>query len=394
MYISRLALDHFRSWEQCLLDLAPGITIFYGENGIGKTNIVEAAEFLSTGMSHRASSAKPLIQAGQPSAHIRANVEFREEQQTQYAVTLSSRGGHRARVNGGASGFLRDVLGQVPSVTFAPEDQRLVSAEPALRRQFLDTAAIVLFPRYYDLLQRYTHIAKQRAALLKNVATLRAQPDADLSQVFVGLEIWTAQLVQTGLELTQMRSQVCERLADPFCQIYEHVAGPQQRVELRYSPSYAEGEYEAVIAHYQRLFDGEVAQARNLIGPHRDDVEFILNGMPAKDYASNGEMWSIALALKMALFEVMKEAKKTIPILILDDVFAQLDNARRSQILDFASQNDQVLITVAAKDDVPAQLLSAELQERVHFVDVEALRQAEEKLAEMPKLEDFLKHDA
>lgn len=394
MYISRLALDHFRSWEQCLLDLAPGITIFYGENGIGKTNIVEAAEFLSTGMSHRASSAKPLIQAGQPSAHIRANVEFREEQQTQYAVTLSSRGGHRARVNGGASGFLRDVLGQVPSVTFAPEDQRLVSAEPALRRQFLDTAAIVLFPQYYDLLQRYTHIAKQRAALLKNVATLRTQPDADLSQVFVGLEIWTAQLVQAGLELTDLRSQVCERLAEPFCQIYEHVAGPQQIVELRYSPSYAEGEYEAVIAHYQRLFEGEVAQARNLIGPHRDDVEFILNGMPAKDYASNGEMWSIALALKMALFEVMKEAKETIPILILDDVFAQLDNARRSQILDFASQNDQVLITVAAKDDVPAQLLSAELQERVHFVDVEALRQAEEKLAEMPKLEDFLKHDA
>lgn len=394
MYISRLALDHFRSWEQCLLDLAPGITIFYGENGIGKTNIVEAAEFLSTGMSHRASSAKPLIQAGRSSAHIRANVEFREEQQTQYAVTLSSRGGHRARVNGGASGFLRDVLGQVPSVTFAPEDQRLVSAEPALRRQFLDTAAIVLFPQYYDLLQRYTHIAKQRAALLKNVATLRTQPDADLSQVFVGLEIWTAQLVQTGLEMTQMRSQVCERLAEPFCQIYEHVAGPQQIVELRYSPSYAEGEYEAVIAHYQRLFEGEVAQARNLIGPHRDDVEFILNGMPAKDYASNGEMWSIALALKMALFEVMKEAKETIPILILDDVFAQLDNARRSQILDFASQNDQVLITVAAKDDVPAELLSAELQERVHFVDVEALRQAEEKLAEMPKLEDFLKHDA
>ncbi|MFC0265685.1 DNA replication/repair protein RecF [Alloscardovia macacae] len=394
MYISRLALDHFRSWEQCLLDLAPGITIFYGANGIGKTNIVEAVEFLSTGMSHRASSAKPLIQAGQPSAHIRANVEFREEQQTQYAVTLSSRGGHRARVNGGASGFLRDVLGQVPSVTFAPEDQRLVSAEPALRRQFLDTAAIVLFPRYYDLLQRYTHIAKQRAALLKNVAALRAQPDADLSQVFVGLEIWTAQLVQTGLEITQMRSQVCERLAEPFCEIYEHVAGEKQTVELRYSPSYAEGEYEAVIAHYQRLFEGEVAQARNLIGPHRDDVEFILNGMPAKDYASNGEMWSIALALKMALFEVMKEAKETIPILILDDVFAQLDNARRSQILDFASQNDQVFITVAAKDDVPAQLLSTELQERVHFVDVEALRQAEEKLAEMPKLEDFLKHDA
>ncbi|OTA26817.1 DNA replication and repair protein RecF [Alloscardovia macacae] len=394
MYISRLALDHFRSWEQCLLDLAPGITIFYGENGIGKTNIVEAVEFLSTGMSHRASSAKPLIQAGQPSAHIRANVEFSADLQTQYAVTLSSRGGHRARVNGGASGFLRDVLGQVPSVTFAPEDQRLVSAEPALRRQFLDTAATVLFPQYYELLQRYTHIAKQRAALLKNVAALRMQGDADLSQVFLGLEIWTTQLVQTGLELTDLRAEVCQKLAEPFARIYRHVAGETQRIQLTYLPSYGDDEYDAVIAHYQRLFDGEVAQARNLIGPHRDDLEFSLNGMNAKDYASNGEMWSIALALKMALFEVMKEAKETIPILILDDVFAQLDNARRSQILDFASQNDQVLITVAAKDDVPAQLLSTELQERVHFVDVEALRQAEEKLAEMPKLEDFLKHDA
>lgn len=412
MYISRLALDHFRSWEQCLTDFAPGITIFYGNNGIGKTNIVEAIEFMSTGMSHRASSAKPLIQTGEPSAHIRANVVFSADadtpSETAYAVTLSSRGGHRARINDGKSQYLRDVVGQIPSVTFAPEDQRLISADPSLRRSFLDSAAVQIFPQYFDALQRYNHIAKQRVALLKNVAQMRSQSagqDMDMSQTFTALEIWTSQLVTAGIEITKSRAQLVEKLAEPFTRIYQHIAGEMNYAQLTYAPSYEEicrsedNAYEEIISHYQRIYEGEVAQTRNLIGPHRDDLVFNLNQMNAKEYASNGEMWSLSLALKMALYEVIssenvKNGENVRPLLILDDVFAQLDNSRRSQIIEFASSQEQVFITVAAKEDVPEQLLSDEMKDSVHFIDVAQLRAQEQTLIEVPSLDDFMQMSA
>ncbi|WP_018142869.1 DNA replication/repair protein RecF [Alloscardovia criceti] len=418
MYISRLALDHFRSWEQCLLDFAPGITIIYGDNGRGKTNIVEAIEFLSSGMSHRTHTAKTLIQAGQASAHIRANVVFNDSDQdatdiadqdestsadaqtqdvTTFSVTLSTRGAHRARVNNGNSQYLRDIIGKVPTVTFAPEDQLLVSSEPGMRRHFLDAAAVFLVPGYYELLQRYNHIAKQRVALLKNVASLRSRmslsgENVDMSQVFSGLEIWTNQLVDAGIAITKARLKVVQALAEPFSRIYRRIAGERNTADITYAASYEEfiadetQAYAAIIDHYQRLFEGEVAQARNLIGPHRDDFSFILNGMNAKEYASNGEMWSLSLALKMALFEVLTRFEEHQPILILDDVFAQLDNSRRSQIISFAASLPQVFITVAAKSDVPEELLHA----NVHFIDVESLRAQEKLLTETPSLSDFL----
>lgn len=405
MYISRLALDHFRSWEQCLVDIAPGITIFYGNNGLGKTNIVEAVEFLSTGMSHRASSAKPLIQAGQQNAYIRINVHFdNDDSLTSYTVTLSSRGGNRVRVNNGKSQYLRDIIGQIPSITFAPEDQQLVSSDPSGRRHFLDTAAVQLTPRYYDTLQRYNHIARQRVALLKNVAHMRlsaSDQNADMTQIFTGLEIWTSQLVVTGIELTQARAELIEKISEPFERIYKHIAGEHNSAKLQYVPSYSEviteksTAFDEIINHYQRIYEGEVTQSRNLIGPHRDDLIFELNGMNARDFASNGEIWSLSLALKMALYEVISHENDSRgefsrPILILDDVFAQLDNSRRSQIIDFAANLDQVLITVAAKEDVPEQLLDESMKDRVHFVDVSVLKQTEQALIKMPDLSEFM----
>lgn len=404
MYISKLALDYYRSWEHCIIDCAPGITIFYGNNGVGKTNIVEAVEFLSTGMSHRTHTAKPLIQAGQVSAHIRANVLFSKnsEESTQYALTLSSRGGHRARINGGKSQYLRNIVGDIPSVTFAPEDQKLISAEPSIRRHFLDAAAVFLVSGYYEKVQQYNHIAKQRAALLKNVAQLRATMNAggagvDFTHIFTSLEIWTDQLVNLGIDITQARQQTVDILSPVFTRIYAQLAGKRHTAQLQYIPSYDElnqfsdkkAAYDAIIAHYQRLFEGEVAQARNLIGPHRDDIAFMLNSMDAKDYASNGEMWSLALALKMALCEVLTEKTASSPLLVLDDVFAQLDNERRAHIMAFASHLPQVFITVAAKNDVPEEFF--EKSSFVHFIDVEKLRANSMSMSNVPSLEDFMK---
>jgi DNA replication and repair protein RecF len=169
MYISRLALDHYRSWEHCVLDFKPGINILQGANGLGKTNIVEAIEVLSTGSSHRASSSLPLIEKGCTSATIRANVEDGETQHT-YEATIVARGANRARIDGGKSQYMRDLIGRTPSVSFTPEDQRLVAGDPATRRNFINQAASLLLPHYAQTLQQFTHVAKQRTALLKQPA--------------------------------------------------------------------------------------------------------------------------------------------------------------------------------------------------------------------------------
>lgn len=370
MYISRLALDHYRSWESLVVDLEPGVNVLHGENGLGKTNIVEAIEVLSTGSSHRTSSSLPLVERGESKATIRANVvenagdadpgvtgdDRPEPRVTTYEATIATRGANRARINSGASRYLRDIVGLVPSVSFTPDDQRLVSGEPATRRTFLDQAGALLVPRYADMIQQFTRIARQRAALLKQLGAHAGSPDAALS----GLEVWTGQFIEAGVALTRVRMRIMERLAAPFASIYARLASGRGTAGLAYAPSFTEvadaGQDDprpAISTHFQRLYAGEIARGINLIGPQRDDLAITLDGMPARDFASNGEMWTMALALRMALFEAVTADRGVRPIVILDDVFAQLDESRRTQILDFASQQDQVLITAAAAGDIP-----------------------------------------
>ncbi|MBW3088675.1 DNA replication/repair protein RecF [Bifidobacterium sp. 82T24] len=393
MFVSRLALDDFRSWHRLVVDFSPGLNVLFGANGLGKTNIVEAVEVLSTGSSHRVTSSMPLVLAGRPKATIRANVED-DGATTLFEVSIPVRGANRARIDSGKSLYMRDVVGKVPSVTFSPEDQRLVSADPAGRRTFLNQAASQLMPDYYDALQRFNQTARQRSALLRQLSqrqTAGEPVDAALS----GLEIWTGQFIETGIALTRMRRHVVERLNGPFSRIYGELAGEGQHARLTYAPSFDEvlhaggdpsdasdadaGDsdgidadvdmqvHAAISRHFQRIYPGEVARAQNLIGPHRDDVIFELNGMAARDYASNGEMWTLALALKMALFELLRDVRGDEPLLILDDVFAQLDESRRRQIVDFARRQGQVLITMAAATDMPDGL-------DAHRIDVGALR--------------------
>lgn len=355
MYISRLVLDHYRSWDSCVVDLEPGVNILQGSNGLGKTNLVEAVEVLATGSSHRVSSSAPLVHMGDSSATIRANVHHDGSSETlEFSIAL--RGANRGRVDSGPSLYARDIIGRLNCVVFAPEDQRLVSSEPNQRRSFIDQACSQLDPSYPELLQRSRHIAKQRVALLKQ---LSQRPEmAQQSAALSGLEIWTGQFIEVGVELTRAREQLITALQQEFTTTYAALAGSGNQANLRYQPSYAEVLNEAdplgaISEHYQRLYAAELARGQNLIGPHRDDVAFELNGMNAKEYASNGEMWTLALALKIALFKLMQHQLDVTPVVILDDVFAQLDESRRSQILDFAVHQEQVLVTVAASGDVP-----------------------------------------
>ncbi|WEV46737.1 DNA replication and repair protein RecF [Bifidobacterium sp. ESL0690] len=447
MYISRLALDHFRSWPYLVVDFIPGVTILKGANGLGKTNIVEAVEVLSTGSSHRVSSTLPLIERGEAKATIRANVNetngndddndveatyesvnndsvqvavnspidgfaanakqsSSEERgsgaligdattqesvesnkypadsnvrETTYEVTIAARGANRGRINGGNSLYMRDIVGKVPSVSFTPDDQRLVAGDPAGRRGFLDQAGSLLIPGYAANLSNANKIAKQRAALLKQLGQRNEPADAQ-DAALNGLEIWTGQFIGVGVALTRARAGLIERLAGPFSSIYDELAGKPQHAGLSYAPSFEEVlDFEQpepeISKHYQRLYAGEIARGRNLIGPHRDDMTLTLDDMPAREFASNGEMWTMALALKMALFNEIAEAQQVKPIVILDDVFAQLDETRRRQILDFAMQQDQVLITVAAAGDIP---LNATQAGKATIIDVAELKAGSE----------------
>ncbi|NEG90440.1 DNA replication/repair protein RecF [Bifidobacterium aerophilum] len=405
MYVSRLALDHFRSWEHVVVDLAAGVNILQGANGLGKTNLVEAVEVLSTGSSHRTSGSLPLIERGHPSATIRANVTASspdgtgentdtadatsfettaEPSTTTYELTVAARGANRARINGGKSTYMREVIGAIPSIAFTPEDQRLVAGDPAARRNFLNQAGALLVNGYVDRLQTITKIARQRTALLKqlgdrqpgNVSDVPSPADAALS----GLEIWTGQFIDVGVALTRDRAHLVDLLSGPFAAIYRDLAGESEKAELVYEPSFDEiflypDPLPRISEHFQRIYPGEVARGQNLIGPHRDDLSLLLDGMLAREFASNGEMWTMALALKMALYEVVAKARGVKPVVILDDVFAQLDESRRRQILDFASRQDQVLITVAAASDIPDLDDAAP---DAHVIDVAALKREQD----------------
>lgn len=355
MYISRLVLDHYRSWDSCVVDLEPGVNILQGSNGLGKTNLVEAVEVLATGSSHRVSSSAPLVHVGDSSATIRANVHHSNVSQT-LELTVALRGANRGRIDSGSSVYAKDIIGKLNCVVFAPEDERLVSSEPSQRRSFIDQTSSQLDPSYAELLQRSRHIAKQRVALLKQ---LSQRPDlSQQSAALSGLEIWTGQFIEVGVQLTRARQQLIAALHEEFTKAYCALAGENNQAHLRYQPSFAEvlddqEPQRAISEHYQRLYVGEMSRGQNLIGPHRDDLVFELNGMNAKEYASNGEMWTLALALKIAQFKLLQQRLGVTPVVILDDVFAQLDESRRSQILNFASQQEQVLVTVAAKSDIP-----------------------------------------
>ncbi|MCI1901899.1 MAG: DNA replication and repair protein RecF [Bifidobacteriaceae bacterium] len=373
-----------------MFDFAPGINVLVGKNGIGKTNVVEAIEFLASGTSHRASASKFLVQRGEHKATIRANVthvgedvaaesrasdgdhDLGSEQQRTLEVTIPQRGAVRSRVDSGPSRYFRDIAGQLKVVFFSPRDQQLVSGDPSQRRSFLDSTATMMFPDYYALVQRFRQIAKQRTAVLKRLADFAGQPESSESQpsafdarsmTLSELEVWTSQFIDVGVEITQRRAEVLRRLAGSFTRLYSELSDDNGVAEIAYEPSFAEALEDArddgepdptkqlIAQHFQRIYPGEVTRGSNLIGPHRDDVLITLDGEPAREFASNGELWTVGLALKMAQFDYLSQ--QDAPILVLDDVFAQLDESRRHQILDFAAHQQQVFITVAAHSDIP-----------------------------------------
>ncbi|GEL99921.1 DNA replication/repair protein RecF [Cellulomonas terrae] len=380
MYVAHLSLTDFRSYAQVELPLEPGITALVGPNGQGKTNLVEAMGYVATLGSHRVPTDAALVRAGTTRAVVRAKVvrelEPGRPRSTLVEIEVTPGKANRARVNGGSPTRARDVLGILRTVLFAPEDLSLVKGDPDGRRRFLDDLLVQLTPRVAGTVADYDRVLRQRSALLKSAAVARRGAGADLRT----LDVWDAKLAQTGAQIIVARRSLVRALAPHVEKAYAQVSAGQGDAIVTYKASLdAVLEIEDDTAGVElveaqlleamgRLRSKEIERGVSLVGPHRDDLVLSLGGLPAKGYASHGESWSFALALRLASYELLTRGDEGVggdwgpdgePVLILDDVFAELDARRRDRLAELVAHARQVLITAAVADDVPAPLAGA-----------------------------------
>lgn len=381
MFISHLALDDFRSYVHEVIEFQPGVTVILGANGQGKTNLVEAIAYLARFSSHRVAADTALVRFSQTDeeapvgAVIRAKIHTAARERILELEIIKGRA-NRARLNR-AQVRPRELLGEIKVVIFAPEDLTLVKGDPSDRRRFLDEMAIQMWPAYAAAKSDLDKILRQRGALLKQLGKdQRAGRSIDLS----GLSIWDDQLVTCSTQVVHYRQILVNELASPLREIHDTVSAGSRQLAIQYDNSIStvdgidasnvssfavdsfdryENTMRTALAEVQ---ESEIQRGVNLVGPHRDDLAMWLDDMPVKGYASHGESWSVALALKLASFDILTThserggRKKETPILILDDVFSELDECRRQAVLHTMENAEQVIITAAVGTDLPANL--------------------------------------
>jgi DNA replication and repair protein RecF len=358
VYVSHLTLHNFRSYATADVELGAGVTAFIGRNGQGKTNLVEAIDYLSRLSSHRVASDAPLVRAGADQAVVRAAV-VRDGRTAILEIELNPGRSNRARVNRSPLPRSRDLIGLVRTVVFSPEDLTLVKGDPSDRRRFLDDLLVLRTPRLAGVRADYDRILRQRNSLLKTARMSRGVLDT--------LGVWDSHLAETGAELLAERIALVEALRPYVGKAYETVARGATRddADIEYKPSFdLEGRthreelVEALLAEVERRRPDELDRGVSLVGPHRDELLCRIGELPVKGYASHGESWSFALALRLASYDLLR-ADGDDPILILDDVFAELDTERRAQLADLVAGAEQVLVTAAVGADVPEALAGA-----------------------------------
>ncbi|MEU0392505.1 DNA replication/repair protein RecF [Streptomyces sp. NPDC006208] len=367
MHVTHLSLADFRSYARVEVPLDPGVTAFVGANGQGKTNLVEAVGYLATLASHRVSSDAPLVRMGADRAVIRAAVRQGERSQL-VELELNPGKANRARINRSSQVRPRDVLGIVRTVLFAPEDLALVKGDPGERRRFLDELVTARSPRMAGVRSDYERVLKQRNTLLKSAAMARRHGGrgADLST----LDVWDQHLARAGAEVLAQRSDLIAALQPLADKAYEALAPGGGPVALEYRSSSAgqapeqmadgtrEELFQQLMAALAEVRKQEIERGVTLVGPHRDELVLKLGQLPAKGYASHGEAWSYALALRLASYDLLR-AEGNEPVLVLDDVFAELDARRRERLAELVAPGEQVLVTAAVDDDVPGVLAGA-----------------------------------
>ena len=367
MYVAHLSLADFRSYVTVELPLEPGVTALIGPNGHGKTNLVEAIGYVATLGSHRVASDAPMVRFGAEHAIVRASV-VRDGRATLVELELTAGRANRARINRSPVPRAREVLGLLRTVLFAPEDLAIVKGDPAERRRFLDDLLVARTPRLAGVRADYDRVLKQRNALLKSAGSaMRQRAGGDGAGDPSTLDVWDTHLANTGAELLAARLELVDLLRPLVVRAYEAVARGAQDVRLDYVSSLGPGVAlstdrelltRALLASMADLRRRELERGISLVGPHRDDMLLGLGRLPAKGYASHGESWSFALALRLASYDLLTSDGGE-PVLILDDVFAELDVDRRQRLAELVVGAEQVLVTAAVAQDVPSALAGA-----------------------------------
>ena len=375
MLIKHISLANFRNYETADVSFSPGVNLLVGPNGQGKTNLVEAIRYLSTLSSHRVAGYLPLIRHAQPEIEqavirVLANHDGRD---ALLEVELNRSSPNRARINKANATRLRDILGYVNTVTFAPEDLDIVKKDPSNRRAFIDELLVQVSPRFAGVFTDYERVLRQRNTLLRTARQTSAKGTA-LST----LDAWDESLVKFGAEIVAARVALVDRLRPLLTEAYQSIAIANNEPRILTKSSLVgatlvdeddTGALENIessdVGEVEELFRAKLAQIRQneldrgitMVGPHRDDLVLMLSDLPAKGYASHGESWSFALGLRLASINLLRsETRSGDPILILDDVFAELDAGRRSRLAELVANNEQVIITAAVGEDVPAEL--------------------------------------
>ncbi|QYF88896.1 DNA replication/repair protein RecF [Arthrobacter sp. PAMC25284] len=381
MYLEQLSLTDFRSYNQVDLSLQPGVTVMVGSNGVGKTNLMEAIGYLATLSSHRVSTDAPLLRFGTARAMIRARL-VRGEQSTVLELEINAGRANRARINRSNPVRPRDILGICQTVLFAPEDLALVKGDPSSRRRFLDELLVSLVPRHAATRSDYDRVLKQRNALLKSGRGGKFTSGHEAT-----LDVWDQHMARAGAELLYARLEVVELLRPHLRNAYTKLTDGSKEAGAIYRSTLQEAldddggvplgavpasggpddlrmlTVDELTMRYVQAFAAsrrrELERGVSLVGPHRDELELVLGQAPAKGYASHGETWSMCLSLRLASYYVMLDDARTggsAPILILDDVFAELDVQRRRKLAAIVSGAEQVLVTAAVEDDIPVEL--------------------------------------
>ncbi|WP_433827853.1 DNA replication/repair protein RecF [Actinoplanes sp. CA-015351] len=360
MHVRRVELTDFRSYERVAVDLDPGVSVLVGQNGMGKTNLIEALGYVATLDSHRVSTDAPLVRAGATSAVIRCAI-VHDGRELLVELEIVPGKANRARLNRSPVRRPREVLGALRMVLFAPEDLELVRGDPSERRRYLDDLLVARQPRYAGVRADYDRVVKQRNALLRT-AYLTRKVGGTRGQDLSTLAVWDQHLAQHGAELLAGRLELAAALGPHLTKAYDAVAAGRTSAAIAYSSRLGESLtadrtalQEALLASLEERRTAETERGTTLVGPHRDDLTLSLGDLPAKGYASHGESWSFALALRLAAYDLLR-SDGIEPVLVLDDVFAELDSGRRERLAALVSDAAQLLVTCAVPEDVPPSL--------------------------------------
>ncbi|HYB39789.1 MAG TPA: DNA replication/repair protein RecF [Mycobacterium sp.] len=358
MHVRQLGLRDFRSWAHADLELQPGRTVFVGPNGYGKTNLIEALWYSSTLSSHRVATDMPLVRTGASRAVV-STITVSDGRECAVDLEIAVRRANKARLNRSPVRSARQIVGVLRAVLFAPEDLALVRGDPVERRRYVDNLATVCRPALAAVRADYDKVLRQRTALLKTVSGARHHDDRAALDT---LDVWDSRLAAYGAELIGARINLLNQLAPEVAKAYQLLAPGPRSASISYRASVDIGAADgtdvefieaSLLAALSKRRGAELERGMCLVGPHRDDLELRLGDQPAKSFASHGESWSMALALRLAAYELLR-ADGGDPVLLLDDVFAELDATRRRALAAVAASAEQVLVTAAVPDNIPA----------------------------------------